>query len=107
MKINKNDFLKLIKVDRWIYHMGGEKNWGALFDYLEEIEDVEYSPQGFINDFCFYETKEELLKAYQVETLEELLEPSIIIEVADIIKVPDGGYIIGTNKELINKKENN
>ena len=65
----------------------------ALFDYLEALEDdigeeIELDVIGLCCEFTEYETEQELLLCYDLESLDEVRDAATVIEFP-------GGIIVG------------
>ena len=57
----------------------------ALYEYFIEMgsEEMELDVIGICCDFCQYDTEQEALEAYNVESMYELLQETIVLECSD------------------------
>jgi len=57
----------------------------ALYEYFIEMgsEEMELDVIGICCDFCQYDTEQEALEAYDVESMYELLQETTVIECSD------------------------
>ena len=57
----------------------------ALYEYFIEMgsEEMELDVIGICCEFCQYDTEEEALEAYDVESMDELGQKTIVLECSD------------------------
>ena len=57
----------------------------ALYEYFIEMgsEEMELDVIGICCEFCQYDTEEEALEAYDVESMYELVQKTIVLECSD------------------------
>jgi len=57
----------------------------ALYEYFTEMgsEEMELDVIAICCDFCQYDTEEEALEAYDVESMYELVQETVVLECAD------------------------
>lgn len=74
------DSFRSIRPDNFSY--AGLK---ALYEYFIEMgsEEMELDVIGICCDFCQYDTEEEALEAYDVESMYELVQETIVLECSD------------------------
>ena len=89
--ISEYQFIGVMTQDQNGFSYEGSK---ALFEYYEEFEeDIPFDPVAIRCDFTEYENFEAVQKDYKdIETLDQLRDNTIVLEVPDTKKLVIMGY---------------